>query len=117
MGQEKPKVYTAEFKGSAVKLANESSQPIAQTARDIGVNENTLHTWSSKYSRAVDNTKATRTDDHSYEALKRLKKEVALLTEERNLLLRALGVKKAAAYLCPVGALPRNTSRLQGCRR
>jgi len=98
MGQEKPKVYTAEFKESAVKLANESSQPIAQTARDIGVNENTLHTWISKYSRAVDNTKATRTDDHLYEELKRLKKEVALLTEERNLLLRALGVKKAAAY-------------------
>jgi len=92
MGQEKPKVYTAEFKESAVKLANESSQPIAQTARDIGVNENTLHTWISKYSRAVDNTKATRTDDHLYEELKRLKKEVALLTEERNLL------KKAAAH-------------------
>jgi len=57
MGQEKPKAYTAEFRGSAVKLAKESSQPIAQTARDIGVNEN---------SRAVDNTGATRTDDHLY---------------------------------------------------
>ena len=91
MGQEKPKVYTAEFKESAVKLANESSQPVAQTARDIGVNENTLHTWISKYSRAVDNTKATRTDDHLYEELKRLKKEVALLTEERNLLKKAAG--------------------------
>jgi transposase len=40
MSQEKPKVYTAEFKESAVKLANESTKPIAQTARDIGVNEN-----------------------------------------------------------------------------
>lgn len=39
-----------------------------------------------------------RTDDHLYDELKRLKKEVAQLTEERNLLLRALGVKKAAAY-------------------
>ena len=32
MGQEKPKVYKAEFNESAVKLANESSKPIAQTA-------------------------------------------------------------------------------------
>lgn len=32
MSHEKPKVYTAEFKGSAVKLANESAKPIAQTA-------------------------------------------------------------------------------------
>lgn len=92
MSQEKPKVYTAEFRESAVKLANESDKPIAQTARDLGINENTLHTWISKYSRLVENTKAVRTDEHLYEELKRLKKEVAQLTEERNLL------KKAAAY-------------------
>jgi transposase len=117
MNQEKLKVYTAEFRESAVKSANESDKPIAQTVRDIGVNENTLHTWISKYSRPVENPKAMRTDDPLYEELKRLKKEVAQLTEERKLLLRTLGVKKAAAYLCPVGTLPRNSCRLQGCRR
>ncbi len=37
MNQEPPKVYSAEFRGSAVKLANDSDKPIAQTARDIGV--------------------------------------------------------------------------------
>lgn len=42
MNQEKPKVYTAEFRESSVKLATESDKPVAQTARDIGVNENTL---------------------------------------------------------------------------
>ena len=31
----------AEFKERAVNLAVESEQPIAQTARDLGVNENT----------------------------------------------------------------------------
>lgn len=92
MTQEKPKVYTAEFRESSVKLAIESDNPVAQTAREIGVNENTLHTWISKYSRPVDNIKAVRTDEHLYEELKRLKKEVARLTEERDLL------KKAAAY-------------------
>lgn len=107
MNQEKPKVYTAEFRESAVKLANDSDKPIAQTARDIGVNENTLHTWTSKYSRPVENAKAVRTDDHLYEELKRLKKEVAQLAGERNLL------KKAAAYLCPVGALPRNNCEVR----
>ena len=56
MSHEKPKVYTAEFKESAVKLANESAKSIAQTARDIGVNEKTLHSWISKYSRPIENT-------------------------------------------------------------
>jgi transposase len=46
------KKYPAEFKERAVKLAVESDQPIAQTARDLGVNENTFHTWIGKYHRA-----------------------------------------------------------------
>jgi transposase len=92
MSQEKTKVYNAEFRESAVKLANESDKPIAQTARDLGINENTLHTWINKYSRAMETAKSVRTDDHLYEELKHLKKENARLTEERDLL------KKAAAY-------------------
>ncbi|SDW51325.1 transposase [Nitrosomonas communis] len=92
MAQEKPKVYTAEFRESSVKLAIESDKPVAQTAREIGVNENTLHSWISQYSRLVDNIKAVRTDDPLYEELKPLEREVARLTEERDLL------KKAAAY-------------------
>ena len=51
-----------------------------------------MHIWISKYSRPLENTKAVRTDDHLYEELKRLKKEVAQLSEERHLL------KKPAAY-------------------
>ena len=35
------KGYPAAFKERAVKLAVESEQPIAQTARDLGINENT----------------------------------------------------------------------------
>jgi transposase len=73
MSQENPKIYTAEFKESAVKLVNETDKTIAQTARDLGINENTLHTWIVKYSRPVANVKAVRTDDHLYDELKRLK--------------------------------------------
>jgi transposase len=92
MTQEKPKTYTAEFRESAVKLATESDKPVAQTARDLGINENTLHTWIDKYKRPLEANRAVRTDEHLYEELKRLKKENARLTEERDLL------KKAAAY-------------------
>ena len=85
------KGYPAEFKERAVKLAVESDQPIAQTARDLGVNENTLHTWIGKYHRAVRQEKEVH-DEHLYEELKRLRKENARLKEERDIL------KKAAAY-------------------
>ena len=94
MNQEKQKVkvYSAEFRESSVKLAIGSDQPIAQTARDLGINPNTLHTWINNYSQPKEQSKTVRTDDHLYEELKRLKKENARLTEERDLL------KMAAAY-------------------
>ena len=86
-----PKSYTPEFRESAVKLAIDSDVTIAQTARELGVNENTLHTWIKKYSRPKADAPG-RTDEHLYDELKRLKKENARLKEERDLL------KKAAAY-------------------
>jgi transposase len=48
MSQPTTKKYPAEFKERAVQLAVESDQSIAQTARDLGVNDNTLHTWIGK---------------------------------------------------------------------
>jgi transposase len=92
MSKEKSKTYTAEFRESAVKLAIESEHTVAQVARDLGVNENTLHTWISKYSQRSQTPKAERSDEHLYDELKRLRREVSRLTEERDLL------KKAAAY-------------------
>lgn len=91
MNTEKKKPYSAEFKERAVKLAVESDQPIAQTARDLGMNENTLHTWLSKYHRSEAGQKPVNSE-HLYEELKRLKKENARLKEEREVL------KKATAY-------------------
>ena len=88
MNAVKPKVYTAEFRESAVKLANETEKSVAQTDRDLGINENTLYTWISKYSRPVENTKSVRTDEHLYEELKRLKKEVARLTDWYTILIK-----------------------------
>jgi transposase len=90
MSQPATKKYHAEFKERAVKLAVASEQPIAQTARDLGVNENTLHTWSGTYHRTERQEKEVN-DAHLYEELKRLRKENARLKEERDIL------KKAAA--------------------
>ncbi len=92
MSKAQVKSYSAEFKERAVKLAVESDQSVAQTARDLGVNENTLHTWLSKYHEVGNGTQGRLNAEHLYDELKRLKKEKALLKEERDIL------KKAAAY-------------------
>jgi transposase len=85
MSQPTTRKYPAEFKQRAVKLAVESDQPIAQTARDLGVHENTLHTWLGKYHR-VEHREKELHDEHLYEELKRLRKENACLKEEREIL-------------------------------
>ena len=87
--------YTAEFRESAVKLAVEGDKSVNQTARDLGINVNTLHTWISKYHQKGGNSEKPNSEvsqEHLYDELKRLKKENARLKEEQAIL------KKAAAY-------------------
>lgn len=88
---------TAEFKARAVKLAVENDQPFSQTAEELGVNKNTLHTWIGKYHRPKPVEKKVG-EEHLYDELKRLKKENARLKEERDIL------KKAAAYFAKESA-------------
>lgn len=90
MSVNKQKVYSSEFKESAVKLANESKVPLAQIARELGINKNNLYNWIEKYSKPKADCK--RTDEHIYEEVNRLKKELYRVSQERDLL------KKAAAY-------------------
>lgn len=85
--------YPLEFKVSSAQLAVDSDQPVAKTARDLGVNINTLHNWISKYSNSNKNNQKNMTGNaNSFEEIKSLKKELAMVKQERDLL------KKAAAY-------------------
>jgi transposase len=74
MSKTKQKIYPAEFKESAIKLAIESKHSIAQTARELGINTNTLYTWIDKYSKP--RKKAMRTDEHIYDEVEQLKKGI-----------------------------------------
>ena len=84
--------YATEFKESAVQLAMEGDKSIAQTARELGVNENTLNTGINQYHRKPASTSKAVNPQHLYDELKELRKENKRLKEERDLL------KKAAAY-------------------
>ena len=83
------KKYTKEFKVDAVRLALSSDKTQAQVARDLGVNENALYNWISKYRGEVLSGEHGMSPEQELAALK---KEVAQLKQEREIL------KKAAAY-------------------
>ncbi len=48
-----------------MKRAVESDHPVIETARDLGVNVNTLHTWIGKYHRPRASGKAGKNDEHN----------------------------------------------------
>ena len=54
--REKRRKYTPEFKSEAVRLVVDTSRPIAEVAREIGVHEGTLGNWVNS---TVSSTPAT----------------------------------------------------------
>lgn len=83
--------YAQDFKDNAVRMVIELDKPIAQVARDLGINEGTLGHWVGLWRDA--NPSAERPLDASKRAQwKADKRELAELRMENEFL------KKAAAF-------------------
>ncbi|MFI1301498.1 transposase [Streptomyces noursei] len=80
------KKYDAEFRAGAVRIVRETGKPVAQVARDLGINEGTLATWISREKEA---TWAGLDPDERAE-LARLRKENHELRRERDVLKRSV---------------------------
>ena len=85
---EKRTKYDREFREGAVRIVNETGRPIAQVARELGVNEGTLGNWVARDREKRQNTDGLSTGD--IEELKRLRAEVAELRMERDVLKRSV---------------------------
>ena len=83
------RVFTNEFKQEAVRLMERGESTIVQIVKDLGVADSTLHNWRKQFGTKSDGSRTTP-DEH--EELIRLRREVKILKEEREIL------KKAAAY-------------------
>lgn len=85
--------FSREFKLEAVKLVTQRGVSVAQTARDLDVHENVLRKWvreaSADPQHAFPGQGVMKPEQAEIE---RLRKEVAKLKMERDIL------KKAAAY-------------------
>jgi transposase len=77
--------FTEDFKRDAVAQISERGYPVAEVSKRLGVSQHSLYAWKKKFSRPPDS------DDKDAE-IRRLKRELNRVTEERDIL------KKAAAY-------------------
>lgn len=84
------KVYTQEFKIEAVRLAKERGN-IAQTAKDLGISDNTLFGWKQQMEKTPDNPFPGNGVPRDEEMAK-LQRELARLKEENEILKKAVGI-------------------------
>ena len=83
------KRYPEEFKIEAVKQVTDRGQSVAEVASRLGTTTHSLYAWIKKYGPEANDYQA-KTDEQA--EIRRLKKELQRVTEERDIL------KKAAAY-------------------
>jgi transposase len=83
--------FDADFKHGAVQLVFESGKPIAQVARELGINEGTLGNWCAGERRRRENGNAALSEDERAE-LVRLRKEVTELRMQRDVLKRSVAL-------------------------
>ncbi len=83
------KRYPEEFKIEAVKQVIERGHSVAEVASRLGVTTHSLYAWRKKYGPESVHYQAKSGNEAE---IKRLKKELKRVTEERDLL------KKAAVY-------------------
>ena len=82
--------FTPEYRAEAVKMVMETSRPIAEVARDLGINEGTLGNWVTKYRNDHPVCEELTIDERA--KLKELERDNRDLRMERDFL------KKAAAF-------------------
>ena len=87
--------FDHDFREGAVRLVRETGKPIAQVARDLGINAGTLGNWVNADQRHRGSDGVLAEDERA--ELARLRKENAELAMERDVLKRsvALWVKDA----------------------
>lgn len=84
--------WSPEFKRDAVALVRSSGRPIAEVARELGCGESSLGYWMAKdrEQRAVADPERFAAEQAESEEIKRLRRRVAELEVEREILKRSM---------------------------
>jgi transposase len=83
--------FDEDFKAGAVQLVTQTGKPIAQVARELGIDEGTLGNWCAKARLAGQDGSAALSESERAE-LARLRKENVELRMQRDVLKRSVAL-------------------------
>lgn len=92
-GNGKRRRYDRAFKVEAVRLVTDERRKVTEVARDLGIHPNQLHRWKRKLSEEGQFAfpgKGRQMPDQ--EELRHLRRELADVTEERDILKKAMAI-------------------------
>ncbi len=84
--------YSEEFKRDTVQLIESSDKPVAQIARELGIHESQLYKWRRRYGKKREEVQAGRSREELEVEVKELKREVLRLSQERDILKKAISI-------------------------
>jgi transposase len=93
MEQGKRRKYDREFKVEAVKLVTGGGRAVAEVARNLGIHENLLYKWREKYTEDIAHAFPGKGRlKPAEEEVRRMRRELADVTQERDILKKALAI-------------------------
>jgi len=85
--------FTREFKRDAVQLVTEKGMPVGKVARELDIHPNLLHLWRRRFLKDGDKAFVGKGRVKPEDAeIKRLRKELEKVREQRDILKKALAV-------------------------
>lgn len=85
------RTFTEEFKREAVKLARQPGASKAGIARDLGIGANMLGRWCREQEGRSVSTRTSASDSVSSQEFESMRRELAKVKTERDILKKALG--------------------------
>ncbi len=87
------RTFTKEFKQEAVRLVETSGKSMVQVARDLGIADSTLYHWCKQQSKqGVQAFPGSGHHSEHEEELRRLKRAREIVSQERDILKKALSI-------------------------
>ena len=93
-GNEGRRKYSKEFKDDAVELMMRSNKSVMETAASLGIRADLLRRWEKEYSanKAAPFPGSGHLKDPEDERFRKMERELRVVTEERDILKKALAV-------------------------